>query len=79
MMDYHRKNNSRISTKLLRQLFLDTCSGLKAFHSHVPPFAFRDLKPANIIIDDQGRGCLIDLGSVSVARLNITDRKEVSQ
>ncbi|TPX48206.1 hypothetical protein SeLEV6574_g02165 [Synchytrium endobioticum] len=54
----------------------DVCRGLLAFHSHDPPLAFRDLKPANILIDDDGRAVLMDLGSVAPARVSITSRRE---
>jgi serine/threonine kinase 16 len=41
-----------------------------------PPLAFRDLKPANILIDNSGHGILIDLGSVAVARVQISSRRD---
>ncbi|ORY49502.1 hypothetical protein BCR33DRAFT_637923, partial [Rhizoclosmatium globosum] len=41
------------------------------------PLAFRDLKPANILLDaSSNRALLIDLGSVSPARLRLTSRRE---
>jgi len=51
--------------------------GILIFYSSLqPPLAFRDLKPANILITDEGHGVLMDLGSVSLARVSIKSRKE---
>ncbi|KAJ3023716.1 Serine/threonine-protein kinase 16 [Thoreauomyces humboldtii] len=61
--------------RILR-LAIDVCSGLKAFHSHDPALAFRDLKPANILINTEGQGVLMDLGSVAPARVTLTSRRE---
>lgn len=61
----------------LLKLAKGICAGVQAFHSVKPePLAFRDLKPANVLIDDRGEAVLMDLGSVDVARRNIQDRKE---
>nr|KAJ3422889.1 Serine/threonine-protein kinase 16 [Polyrhizophydium stewartii] len=58
--------------RILR-IAVDICKGLQAFH---PPLAFRDLKPANILLDDSGRAVLMDLGSVALARVRISSRRE---
>ena len=42
--------------------------GIRAFHRSDPPYAFRDLKPANVMLDGRGAVVLVDLGSVAVAR-----------
>ncbi|KAJ1564519.1 hypothetical protein HK096_007574 [Nowakowskiella sp. JEL0078] len=41
-----------------------------------PPHAFRDLKPANVLLDDQDRAVLMDLGSVAPARVRISTRRD---
>jgi tetratricopeptide (TPR) repeat protein len=38
------------------------CDVLNYLHSHQPPIVFRDLKPANVMIDDSGHIYLIDFG-----------------
>ncbi|KAI8818899.1 kinase-like domain-containing protein [Fimicolochytrium jonesii] len=65
-----------IALQRILQITMDVCSGLSAFHTHNPPLAFRDLKPANILINTDGRAVLMDLGSVAVARVTLTSRKE---
>lgn len=65
-----------LDIKAILNITLDVCHGLKAFHSRNPPLAFRDLKPANILLDHEQKAILMDLGSVAPARLTITSRKE---
>ena len=39
------------------------CEVLTYLHGHLPPFVFRDLKPANMILDERtNRPVLIDFG-----------------
>ena len=40
------------------------CGHLIRFHASVPPIIYRDLKPANIVLQDSGDCYLIDLGTV---------------
>jgi len=47
-------------------LALQLCDALDYLHRRQPPIIFRDLKPANAMIDDEGRVKLIDFG---IARL----------
>ncbi|KAJ3113875.1 Serine/threonine-protein kinase 16 [Phlyctochytrium bullatum] len=54
----------------------DVLHGLQAFHTRDPPLAFRDLKPANILLSDTNRAVLTDLGSVAEARVPLTTRAE---
>lgn len=41
---------------------LQLCSVLELLHSHKPPILFRDLKPSNVMIDQNGQARLIDFG-----------------
>ncbi|KAJ3278924.1 Serine/threonine-protein kinase 16 [Rhizoclosmatium sp. JEL0117] len=67
----------KIPLKRILQIMGDIGRGLLAFHKKNPPLAFRDLKPANILLDaSSNRALLIDLGSVSPARLRLTSRRE---
>ncbi len=43
-------------TKWLRQI----CSALQTLHRHQPPIVHSDIKPENILIDENGDACLID-------------------
>ncbi|KAJ3091944.1 Serine/threonine-protein kinase 16 [Quaeritorhiza haematococci] len=58
------------------RITIDVCKGLLAFHARDPPLAFRDLKPANILLDEDGKAVLMDLGSVAPAHVRITSRRE---
>lgn len=40
------------------------------------PYAYRDLKPANIMISTEGLPVIVDLGSTSKARLSIKNRQQ---
>ncbi|NDJ86237.1 MAG: PQQ-binding-like beta-propeller repeat protein [Chloroflexi bacterium] len=44
------------------QWAIDLCDVLNYLHDHDPPIIFRDMKPANIMIDSYGRLRLIDFG-----------------
>lgn len=57
-------------------LFLGVCKALKAMHSHNPPYAHRDVKPGNVMINDNGEAVLMDLGSAAKARVEIKSRAE---
>lgn len=42
----------------------------------IVPYAHRDIKPANVMLDDHQRLVLMDLGSVSKARIHVQDRQQ---
>lgn len=58
------------------KLSMGIIKGLESFHSLEPPLAFRDLKPANILIGNDNEAVLMDLGSVAVARVTLQSRRE---
>jgi serine/threonine kinase 16 len=76
MMNHAQATNEPIPFKTILQVFLDIGQGLLAFHRLQPPMAFRDLKPANVLISDNGQAVLMDLGSVAPANFTIQSRKE---
>ncbi|XP_039307068.1 serine/threonine-protein kinase 16 isoform X2 [Solenopsis invicta] len=52
--------------------YYQICEGVKAFHESKPePLAHRDLKTANILLSDDGTPIIMDLGSVTTARVQI--------
>ena len=63
-------------------VFLQVCRAAEQFHSHSPPWAHRDIKPHNVLLDDSEknpsgpRACLMDFGSVAVARVDVETRKQ---
>jgi serine/threonine kinase 16 len=69
-------NGETVDLKRLMTLFTGVCNGLLAFHQQPTVLAFRDLKPANILIDGTGQSVLMDLGSVQPARFEIRSRAE---
>lgn len=45
-------------------MFLQICEGIKAFHEAKPePLAHRDLKTANILLDNMNNPIIMDLGN----------------
>ncbi|XP_058794085.1 serine/threonine-protein kinase 16 isoform X2 [Phymastichus coffea] len=53
-------------------IFLQICEGVKAFHEAKPePLAHRDLKTANIVMGDGMKPVIMDLGSVTPARVKV--------
>ncbi|XP_021253146.1 serine/threonine-protein kinase 16 isoform X2 [Numida meleagris] len=50
------------------------CSGLQAIHSK--GYAHRDLKPTNVLLDEDDRPILMDLGSMNRGRMEVTSSRE---
>jgi serine/threonine kinase 16 len=67
-----------IPIETVLKIIIGLCRGLEAFHTHQPPLAFRDLKPANILLNADGESILMDLGSVTEAKVILNSRKDVS-
>ncbi len=65
----------------LRQVlsdFRDICDALNVLHSCQPSYVHQDIKPDNILLDDQWRPLLTDFGSVRRADVAINTRNDVS-
>lgn len=59
------------------EVFRGVCDGLMQFHDHAAgALAHNDLKPANVLIADDGAPVLMDFGSVRAARRTISTRRE---
>lgn len=64
----------------IMQIFLGICEGLRAIHEAKPvPLAHRDLKTANICLSDSFEPIIVDLGSMTEARLQICGQSEAQR
>ncbi|XP_016954272.1 serine/threonine-protein kinase 16 [Drosophila biarmipes] len=71
-----RKQDHMPEAQIL-QIFLGVCEGLKAIHEAKPvPLAHRDLKTANICLSDSFEPIIVDLGSMTEARLQIVGKAD---
>lgn len=76
VMDYFSGSNlqdlvrkeGRISEKVLVKWTIELLEVLEYLHSRNPPVIYRDLKPANIIVDETGRLKLVDFGTARFHR-----------
>ena len=62
----------KLSEREVLSLFLDVARGLAQFHALQPPMAHRDVKPANVLVSESGRGVLMDFGSAGAARPEVS-------
>jgi len=65
-----------VNEKQLLRIFRGICEGIRHLHHQEPPLAHRDLKPQNVLIAEDLTPVLIDLGSVSSARVSVSTHKE---
>lgn len=62
-MERRAKNCDYMNPIDVLSIFLQICEGVKAFHEAKPePLAHRDLKTANIVLNDVGVPIIMDLG-----------------
>ncbi|KAL7728282.1 hypothetical protein ACLKA6_007388 [Drosophila palustris] len=74
-----RKQDHMPEAQIL-QIFLGVCEGLKAIHEAKPvPLAHRDLKTANICLSDSFEPIIVDLGSMTEARLQICGQSDAQR
>lgn len=77
-IDTLKLKEEHFSEDLIWKLMLGICEGVKAMHDHKPPFAHRDLKPDNVMTQEDGTPVVMDLGSAAPARLEIKTAREAS-
>lgn len=66
-----------MSESLVLNLFQHICDAVYYLHTLQPePLAHRDIKPHNILLDDDYTPILMDLGSMSPARVKVTNHSE---
>ncbi|XP_069083283.1 serine/threonine-protein kinase 16 isoform X1 [Pleurodeles waltl] len=69
-----RDKNRFLPEENILQILQGICKGLKAIHSR--GYAHRDLKPTNVLLEDNGRPVLMDLGSMNKARIEVVNSRE---
>lgn len=57
------KKKRKLKEKQVIGIAKDLLTILRALHESDTPIVYRDLKPANIIINSEGKACLIDFGA----------------
>lgn len=62
LSDYFVKNNYHISMKLVTRIGIQLCDILSYLHNRENPIIYRDIKPGNIILQEDGNINLIDFG-----------------
>jgi len=67
-LDFLRKTGEKLPINRSVRIILDVCEALG--YAHEKEIIHRDVKPANIMLDDQGRTILMDFGLVKI--LNAT-------
>ena len=70
-LDRRSAASSPFDQRTVLQIFSGVCAGLRVMHYHEPPYAHRDIKPHNVLLEKDYTPVLMDLGSVAVARSNI--------
>lgn len=71
-LERRARNCDYMSPIDILNIFLQICEGVKAFHEIKPePLAHRDLKTANIVLNDDGTPIIMDLGSMATARVQV--------
>lgn len=66
------EKNGCLATKKIKAIALQLCDILEYLHSFSPPIIYRDLKPSNIMLKNDGNVMLVDFG---IARTYKEDKK----
>ncbi|KAL8563965.1 hypothetical protein ACOMHN_025296 [Nucella lapillus] len=77
-IDLLTKRSEKMSESEIWRIFLGTCKGVSAMHSHDPPYAHRDLKPGNVMLSEDGTPVVMDLGSATRARVQVGNLRQAT-
>ncbi|XP_076879374.1 serine/threonine-protein kinase 16 isoform X2 [Brachyhypopomus gauderio] len=69
-----RDKGGSLSEARILHIFCGICEGLKAVHDR--GYAHRDLKPTNVLLEEDDRPLLMDLGSMNKARIEVRGSRE---
>ncbi|XP_075685283.1 serine/threonine-protein kinase 16 [Rhinoderma darwinii] len=69
-----RDKNAFLSEEKILYILHGICLGLKAIHDQ--GYAHRDLKPTNVLLADDDRPLLMDLGSMNHARIEVNGTRQ---
>uniref|UniRef100_A0A1A9WL85 non-specific serine/threonine protein kinase n=1 Tax=Glossina brevipalpis TaxID=37001 RepID=A0A1A9WL85_9MUSC len=79
-LNIRAKKRDHMPEAQVMQIFLGICEGLRAIHDAKPvPLAHRDLKTANICLNDSFEPIIVDLGSMTEARLQICGQTQAQR
>lgn len=67
------KNDGSLDIDRICEIAMDICDILEYLHSFDPPIIYRDLKPSNIMITNEGRVMLVDFG---ISRVYKSEKKQ---
>lgn len=68
-----RAREGRLPLELILRFGLQIAEGLRYLHQHEPPVIHRDVKPANLLVDDKGELRFVDFG---IARIFSAGKSE---
>ncbi|XP_072274152.1 serine/threonine-protein kinase 16 [Pyxicephalus adspersus] len=69
-----RDKNTFLPEEKILYILHGICRGLKAIHDQ--GYAHRDLKPTNVLLEDDDRPLLMDLGSMNHARIEVSGSRQ---
>ncbi|NXA46739.1 STK16 kinase, partial [Nothocercus julius] len=69
-----RERGASMPERRVVRILQGICRGLQAIHGK--GYAHRDLKPTNVLLDEDDRAVLMDLGSMNQARIEVNSSRE---
>uniref|UniRef100_A0A8B9JCI9 non-specific serine/threonine protein kinase n=1 Tax=Astyanax mexicanus TaxID=7994 RepID=A0A8B9JCI9_ASTMX len=74
VLEKMRDKGSSMAESRVLHVLRGICEGLKAIHDK--GYAHRDLKPTNVLLEENDRPVLMDLGSMNKARIEVRGSRE---